>query len=169
MKNEFSSFDAAKILDLPMERLRQWLKLGFIKPTVPATGQGTKAVFTLDDLYGVALFKKLLDAGFTRTVAGEYVRQFLNKEKSTPERHIADYIIFKVFIEDGETKVCAIEHTKDAIDNINISTGLQRSIKPYMLSSMPKFKYMVSDAWDTLLVVNFGQIRKGIETALSGS
>lgn len=71
MKNEFTSFDIARALDIPMERLRQWMKHGFITPSIPASGQGTKAVFTLDDLCIVEIFNRLIACGLNRHAASK--------------------------------------------------------------------------------------------------
>ena len=38
--------------------------------------EGTKAVFTQSDVYGVAHFRTLIEKGFSREVAGGFVDQF---------------------------------------------------------------------------------------------
>ena len=52
------------------------IKEGFIHPSVPARGQGTKAVFSRNNVYAVALFSDLLDAGFRRQIAATHMRKF---------------------------------------------------------------------------------------------
>jgi hypothetical protein len=42
MRDGFSTLDIVKTLEIPRERLRSWMKEGFILPTAPAKGQGTK-------------------------------------------------------------------------------------------------------------------------------
>jgi hypothetical protein len=98
MKNEFTALDIFKALKIPRERLRAWMKLGFITPTVPAAGQGIKAVFTLDDVYGVSLFCELVENGFSRKVAGNFVKEFreqVKKEKGSPSYPKTTYIMFR--------------------------------------------------------------------------
>ena len=70
---EFSTFDVLKILEIERERLREWMNRGFIIPTVSAEGQGTKAVFTILDIYKIAVFKKLLEAGINRKKASDLI------------------------------------------------------------------------------------------------
>jgi hypothetical protein len=70
---EFSTFDVLKILDIKRERLREWVNQGFIKPTVSAEGQGTKAVFKILDIYKIAVFKKLVEAGINRKKAADLI------------------------------------------------------------------------------------------------
>lgn len=76
MKNEFSTFDVIKALKIPRERLRQWMNLGFIKPTIAADGQGTKAIFTRQDAYRIELFQKLLEIGLQRKLAGQFIEKY---------------------------------------------------------------------------------------------
>ena len=73
---EISTLDIVKILEIPRERLRSWMKEGFVQPTVPAEGQGTKAVFSRHDVYAVALFRDLLGAGFRREIAASHMGEF---------------------------------------------------------------------------------------------
>jgi hypothetical protein len=74
MRQEFSTLDIVKALDIPRERLREWMNRGFIEPSQPAEGQGTKAVFSRDAVYRVALFRELLNKGFTRKKAAAFLR-----------------------------------------------------------------------------------------------
>ena len=39
--------------------------------------EATKAMFTQAEVYAVALFRTLIEKGFSREVAGDYVDQFL--------------------------------------------------------------------------------------------
>jgi len=69
----FSTFDVVKILNIQRERLREWIKEGFVSPTTPAEGIGTKALFSVLDLYKIAVFTKLIDVGMNRRRAAEWV------------------------------------------------------------------------------------------------
>lgn len=73
-KQEFSTFDVLKILEIKRERLREWVNQGFIIPNAPAEGQGTKAVFKILDIYKIAVFKKLIEAGINRRIASSMVK-----------------------------------------------------------------------------------------------
>ena len=73
-KNTFSTFDVLKILSIDRERLREWMNRGFVIPTSPAVGQGTKALFTILDVFKIALFKKLIEAGINRKKASILVK-----------------------------------------------------------------------------------------------
>jgi len=90
MRNEFSTFDIVNALGIPFGRLREWINEGFIKPNIPAEGAGTKAIFTRDDVYGVALFKSLVEFGMKRKRAAEFVEMGLQElpTRSSVKRHV---------------------------------------------------------------------------------
>jgi len=69
----FSTFDVEKILNIKRTRLQEWINRGFIKPSQASAGQGTKALFTREDLYGIQLFSELLKFGLNRDVATRIV------------------------------------------------------------------------------------------------
>ena len=74
--HEFSTFDIVKKLKIPRERLKDWMSQGFIEPTTPAEGKGTKAIFTLLDVYCLMLFKQILTFGIDRKTAAEFITRF---------------------------------------------------------------------------------------------
>lgn len=88
-KTEFSTFDIIKALGIPRERLKDWMSKGYAKPSIPAKGKGTKAVFYRIDVYTIALFRHLVeDRHFTRDVASwvanhwrDNLSPFLNKNQ----------------------------------------------------------------------------------------
>lgn len=90
---EFSTFDVMKILGIKRERLREWANQGFIQPTSPAEGQGTKAVFTILDIYKIAVFKRLVEAGINRRIASIMV-QTNPKLNSITEVNEINYILY---------------------------------------------------------------------------
>jgi hypothetical protein len=79
MKNEFTTFDIMKALEIPRERLREWINRGFVKPHQSADGQGTKAIFTRSDVYAVALFKRFIEHGITRKAAAAELSRIISQ------------------------------------------------------------------------------------------
>jgi len=93
MQDEFTTFDIIKALRIPRERLQDWINREFIKPSTPAKGQGTKAIFTRKDVYLVALLRHLIDSGFKRSTAAHILMNcgdnyFLHSYKTL---HIVTY------------------------------------------------------------------------------
>ena len=97
-RSAFSSNHVAKALNIEPERLRQWIRLGFITPNTPAKGQGSRGVFTRGDVYSVELFRRLLDLGIARSFAAS-----LSQVYSVPRR----YFVL------GDDKGCLIKKTEE--------------------------------------------------------
>ena len=57
---EFSTFQVSKLFNIERTRLQEWLDRGFFEPFRKASGKGTKAVFTRENLYQLRLFMLLL-------------------------------------------------------------------------------------------------------------
>ena len=175
MRNEFSTLDIVKAIDIPRERLRDWMNRGFISPSISAEGQGTKAVFTRDDIYGIALFRNLVGYGFSREVAGNLLRDFtdkLNKEKNDPDSPQTVYVIFRDSKNGQVAKRFGPGAWKFDLETGNIDWPL----------SNEKFKttgneicipadsgeqlYKDSD-WRNIHIVNFGTLRQEVDAGLS--
>lgn len=100
VKTGFSTFDVIKIFDMKRERLREWMNHGFITPTMPAEGVGTKAAFTLLDVYQVGVFKKLVDAGVNRSIASLWV----DVNDSFHNLQLANKVNYMILFERGSNK-----------------------------------------------------------------
>jgi len=94
MKDNFSTFDIVKALDIPRERLRAWMKLSLIQPTIAAGGKGKKAVFTRQDVYWLELFRQLVEHGFGRNIAHLIVIESLKRMNKEKERNV--YLIIRL-------------------------------------------------------------------------
>ena len=70
----YTTFDIQKKLNIKIDRLKDWMNRGFIEPSVQkATGQGSKNLFSLYDLYLLMLFKYLIERGFSRKDAADRI------------------------------------------------------------------------------------------------
>ena len=63
-KQEYLAAEVCKITDLNQNQLTAWLTRGFIKPSVPADGSGTRNIFSVEDIFRIELFKQLKSSGF---------------------------------------------------------------------------------------------------------
>lgn len=66
--------DVVKVLDIPRERVREWLKRGFVSATFPSPGERIPAEFSLDDLYRIKAFEQMLYGGLARETAAGYIQ-----------------------------------------------------------------------------------------------
>jgi DNA-binding transcriptional MerR regulator len=171
MQNEFSTFDLIKALKIPRERLREWMKRGYVHPTRKAEGQGDKAVFLREDVYALALFRRLVDFGFSRKLAGEFVTGFTTRERNEPPHQKSEIIIF---------------HIKgDKISVLTLAHGSSKEVYPYLwdinsgslsmgrIPTLAKIKLpsgeplLYSEEWDQVHMVNYRGLKKQVDEALS--
>jgi hypothetical protein len=77
---QFTTSDITRIFGLKIERQKNWLKEGYIEPSIrKADGHGTKNIFSLEDLYFIALFQHLIQKnGFARGQAAVRVKLIRN-------------------------------------------------------------------------------------------
>jgi hypothetical protein len=111
MRNEFSTLDIVAAIGIPRERLRDWMNRGFVVPSISAKGQGTKAVFTRNDIYYLAVFDKLLQYGLKRKTASSLVRKIKQQEDLTPKTKV-------VVVSDGNyiQHIINFGRIRDAVD-----------------------------------------------------
>jgi DNA-binding transcriptional MerR regulator len=71
MDKRFYTSDVTRITGVKRNRLQVWLDKGWMTPSIQkARGQGTRNIFSLHDLYVIALFKKLVEIGVPRKFVG---------------------------------------------------------------------------------------------------
>ena len=64
---EFYMKDIINVTGIKRERLKEWIKRGYISPSIRrATRPRERNIFSHNDLYLVAIFKELVRAGFSR-------------------------------------------------------------------------------------------------------
>ena len=74
LPNEFQMMDVEKICELKRTRLQTWMERGWIVPSIQkATGHGTRNIWNRQDLYNIAIFKKITESGWSREVAGDFL------------------------------------------------------------------------------------------------
>lgn len=156
MKEEYSTLDIVKALKIPRGRLREWIDQNFIIPSVSAEGQGTRAVFTRIDVYGVALFRQLLKLGFSRTMASRITRDFVSREKAQT-RGKARYLVFKIGEKNGEP---AILTSRVLNRNCNINIETLETHEQEELSQEP------ATEWDSVIIINFQHLQEETDAAL---
>lgn len=75
MQIKFFYSDVERITGVQRLRLHHWMKEGFLIPSGPvAKGHGTKNVYTREDLYKIALLKKLIENGMHGWQAASFVK-----------------------------------------------------------------------------------------------
>lgn len=152
----YSTLDIVKALDIPRERLRDWMTRGFIKPSLPSTGKGTIAVFTKADVFGVALFGKLLEKGFKREMAAEYIEMVVGQNLYRG----LNLILFKSIIRDGN-RVVDIE---EQIGKSSLKVEIDAKGNARVISGL--FENSIDEEWEDIHILNVKNLFKEVDAAL---
>jgi len=98
---EFTTTQVLRIFDLNRNGFKDWLARGYIKPSLNVSRrQGEKNLFSLEDLYLIAIFKKMLTLGFSRVEAGRLIED-LRKRPKWADMKKYTYVIYKSWLKDG--------------------------------------------------------------------
>lgn len=158
LTEEFSTFDIIKALKIPRERLRDWMVRKFIVPTTKAQGPGTKAIFTREDVYAVALFQNLIQRGFKRKEASSIVKNWLHYDA------LADFsfLFFRYKKSDAGLSHIHFGIAHELSDRpcwFDLKAGV---VEPELqVDPWPQ-----DEDWDYMFFINFKKIRKSIDAAL---
>ena len=149
-KEVYSTLDIVKSLDIPRERLRDWMNRGFITPSKEAKGQGTKALFSRIDVYAISLFRYLVErCKFVLEEAARFSQEWLAKAKSAEDRNFIsqDFVAFgRVTAKEGEEVISLRSHSSQEIEQMESAEDVD---------------------WDSLFVVNFRKIREDVDAKLT--
>ena len=73
-EREYTTPELLKAVDIKRSRFQQWLDYGYVDPSVKnASSQGDRHLFSLKDIYTVAVFKSLIEYGFSRKLTGSMI------------------------------------------------------------------------------------------------
>jgi hypothetical protein len=184
MENEFSTLDIVKALKIPRERLRDWMNRSFIEPSVPADGQGTKAIFTREDVYGVALFQILIDHGLSREKSSGFVKLFIKDFKrkvieTPPEGGVAykeaAYLLFRLpkdTKKPTQIKILGTFLGYDVAWKIDVDSGYPETKESRAFLAQKAARTGIPQPekdknWSFLHVVNIKAIREKVDAALN--
>jgi len=152
---EFTSWNIMKMLNIQHERFREWLKFGYIRPSIqPAKGTGTKALFNRTDVYVVGAFKQLIENGYSRVHAATCASQIYQKGASSAKYAIFRFIYYRnlewvnVGIRKDDSKKKDVGHldVKFATNHVDVQN------------------HFSEDAfWDQLIVLNLEKLRREID------
>ena len=167
MKNEYTTQDIITALEIPRERLKWWIKDSFIKPTKPAKGQGKKAIYDIRDVYGVSLFRELVDRGFKRNVASEFVEEFTN----WTDIESVKFIVFRFEPNINNKKEEVLNHVivLEGFETLDLINGT-----PYFHDEIPEdaqlefhLGFKANKSWRQMIIINFKDLRERTYSALA--
>jgi hypothetical protein len=155
----FSSFEIMRALEIPKEKLRDWIDRGFIKASKPSPGRGRPAGFTKDDVYELALFMVLISKGFPRDIASGWGRE-ARSQSNLHQNKPTNFILFRTrSYPDGQESLQAIGIIKESW-RISLSHG-------WIYKEDQEETPADLNEWDTILIVNYRKIRARVDAALA--
>lgn len=164
MKAEFAISEISQALNIPNERTRQWVRRGLIHPNQPSSGQGSKALFSRVGVYGVALLQKLIDRGFKREPASEFVSIFVAQGFGSVVNQIC---FWSTMI--GEERVVNAHFMAGGGElTIKIESSKERHKYPFSIGGSGGLEPKEIQAWEDIFVVNIDRLRHEVDMALEG-
>jgi hypothetical protein len=163
-RDEFTTFDIIKALGIPRERLQDWINRGFIKPTIPAEGKGTKAIFTRDDIYRIELFQKLIGMGLNRKTAScvQRVRWLFRPLKNTSTDCLR--MIIKFFTKEGKLVPEFEPYIASENTRMSLKTG-----QLFKLGDGADLDWQREcEEWESIIIINLDRIIQKVDMLLSG-
>lgn len=160
--DEYSIKDVVITLDIPRERLKEWINKGFVKGSIERLqGRRTITNYTRLDIYSIALFKYLIERlRFPREEAAKFVTLYLKSAKQKRKLFFYDYLIFQQ-LEDG---LKYTSHLNFSMPSIIEASDEEARINLYgkMLRAP-----IESPGMETVFIINFRKIQDKVDQALN--
>ena len=150
----YSTIDISKALKIKRERLREWMIREFVKPSLPANNKGTIAIFTRDDVISVALFQKLVDIGFKREAAAEYIDQMIKANLVGA----VSFLVMQYVVKDEEPVINIVSQ---------LGNELELKIESNGNILLNKFQESIPESWEGIHIINMLNLEKKVDAALS--
>lgn len=187
-RNAFSSNHVAKALNIEPERLRQWIRLGFVTPNTPAKGQGSRGIFTRGDVYSVELFRRLLDLGISRSYTASLSQVFsvprryfvLGDDKGRPIDKSEEEAVSEESLIEAVDSLCLVFHDDPKFPEVKLLTPtvilsvVGAKILKKEQSEKVTFEDLLSSnqgllgkgEWTRMLAVNLKKLRDEVDAGL---
>jgi hypothetical protein len=151
---EFLASDIERINNVKRNRLQTWLERGWIVPSIEkASGHGSRNRFSKLDLYGIALFKHLIEtARFAREEAAEFLKAWAYTNKGKPANWSAMYNIL-IFLRGPNTSFCKFFSMYGAGSDFS-------HLEQIRYEAMKETEGI---NWDSIFIINFGKIKSDVD------
>ena len=139
---EFQSRDVERITGVKNKRLWAWIDRGFIVPSIQqAEGPGTRNIWSRNDLYSIAIFKKLSESGWAKKLIADYMQMGI-----IPSEITADGIKYVFFVREGER----VESALISADSMDVE--------------IPRIvEQMGMEGFESIFIINFKKIKRQVD------
>ena len=157
----FTTGEVCRGLDFKTERFRVWQVKGYVQPTEESEGQGKPAYWSILDAAICKLFANLLEIGFSRKNAGEFIKAF--RRAANPQD--AKYIL--IYKRGKKVETFTLPEMKDMEWVVTLEKLKFTFFRKGVDKIQPKFDFTGvaqnwGKDWGILLVLNFEQIIKEV-------
>ena len=173
MREQYSTLDICKSLGITRERIRDWMNRGFIKPSIQeAKGQGTKSLFSRNDVYLIMLFLTLIGNGINRKESSGIIQELSEDRNSNDFETLigSDFLLFRFsYSKEKRTRfMVTIDMYKGNL--LDVETALPHAFyKHKVVKEMEKMftqKGETESDWIFSFIINFNKIKKDTDAAL---
>jgi len=164
---KYSTLYVCKILNMDRERFRAWLLQEYFRPTLPSLGRGTRVGFSRSDIYGIALFKLLVEIGIKREVVSDLVGKWIGsiEEGMGPDDvgifGKSTYFMYGRVMREGQEEYFSRIHIDGSGQGI-----MKMDLHPDRLQ-MEKLPADMVGEWSYINIVNLAQIRQEVDEAMA--
>ena len=164
---KYSTLYVAKVLKIDRERLRAWLLKEYFEPTLPSLGKGTRVGFSRSDIYGIALFKLLVEIGIKREVVSDLVGKLIGSvEYGAGPDDVgifgkSTYFMYGRVMRNGQEEYFSRLHVDGSGEGI-----MRMDLYPDRLQ-MERLPADMVGYWSYINIVNLAQIRHEVDEAMA--
>ena len=173
MRNQYSTLDICKGLGITRERIRDWMNRGFIKPSIQeAKGQGTKALFSRNDVYLIMLFLTLIRNGINRKESSGIIQELSEDRKSNDFETLigSDFLLFRSSYSKEKRARSMVTIDMYSGNLLDVDTAMPHGFYKHKVEKeMEKIFAQTGETesgWIVSFIVNFRKIKKDTDTAL---
>lgn len=158
----FTTTDIAERLNIKRERIKNWIKEGYIQPSVKGSGPGTKHLFSLWDLYMLKLFEYLLKRGFSRDEASKMMKLIFEENPYGPNLTEDNELYKNVVCEDNKKPFIVF------IKGINQKDTSVFGFDNDQIADLANVEHNQShlEALEGVYIVNFQHIMNQVDSAM---
>lgn len=156
-KAKYSTTQVYNILGMDRERLRDWINQGLLKPTLPVTNLSSKAGFTYSDIFGIAIFKMLVEKGYKRNLVAKILGPHIGSIDSILD-NCSFFLI--MFSKDAQGKVVA--------DTTAIYGSCPQMKITFDVNtiSFEGFRHGAVSDWDDVEIINMSKLRNEVSQGI---
>lgn len=156
-KEWFTTAQFSTVVENKQASTFDWINRGYVTPD-DRPGQGSKALFSIFNLYEGALFKKIIKVGIARDDASQFVNAFMAEEKARVNKgkSPSSYIIFRITKANGKME----------FKPILVEKGSWLLELGHGCLNRKDFFEQFSDVWESIVIINYTELKRKVDEAI---